>query len=121
MPCSRCGCRTRRADSDDEPGVSVDDDQVIGRVAVVLISGWHQGAVHDQHSVPAEPLALLQSQREPEVVDDAIRCRRRDTEERAGLPQRQVRPPVRSNQQDPVLQRQAPWPSLADGVYALAL
>lgn len=56
----------RPADPDDEPGVGIDDDLVVGRVPVVLrllrnavITLGDQGAVHDQHGILAEPLAVL--------------------------------------------------------------
>ena len=103
------------------------DDLVVGGVAVVLgllgnlvVAGGHEGAVHDQHGVLAEPLALLERERGPEVVDDAVRGRLRHPEQRGQLSQGEVRAPVRGDQQDPVLQRQAPGPALADRVGTLA-
>ncbi|GAA2242952.1 hypothetical protein GCM10010145_06670 [Streptomyces ruber] len=58
------------ADGDDQAGVGVDDDLVVGEVPVVLrlcgdlvVAGGHQGAVHDQDGALAEPLALLQGER----------------------------------------------------------
>jgi hypothetical protein len=115
------------ANGDDELGVSVDDNLVVGRVPVVLgllgdrmvASGDHR-AVHDQHGALAEPLARMQGECRGEVVDDAVSGRLRDPEKRRELPQRQVRPPVRGDQQDTVLQWQAPWPALANWVCTLA-
>jgi hypothetical protein len=42
----------------------------------VVVAGGNQGAVHEQHGVLAEPLALLEGELRPEVIDDAIggRC-----------------------------------------------
>lgn len=61
--------RDRSADGDNEPGVGVDDDLVVGRVAVVfrllgdgVIAGGDQGAVRDQHGAVAEPLTGLESE-----------------------------------------------------------
>src|SRR5690349_2132653 len=119
--------RQRPADGDDEPGVGVDDDLVVGRVPVVLrllgdgvVAGGDQGSVHDQHGVLAEPLALLERERRPEVVDDAVGGRLRHPEQWGELAQRQVGPPVGGDQQHPVLKRQAPWPPLADRVRTFA-
>lgn len=51
--------RDRTADRDDEPGVGVDHDLVVGGVPVVLrllrdsvVAGGHQSAVHDQYLFP---------------------------------------------------------------------
>lgn len=46
-----------------------------------------------------------------DVVDDPVRGRLRDPEQRAELPHGEVRPPVRGYQQYPVLQRQPPRPT----------
>lgn len=46
-------------------------------------TGAPAAAVHDQHRVLPEPLALLQCQRRPEVVDDTVRRRLRHPEQRA--------------------------------------
>ncbi|CCB77671.1 protein of unknown function [Streptantibioticus cattleyicolor NRRL 8057 = DSM 46488] len=114
------------ADRDDEPGVGVDDDLVVGGVPVVLgllgdgvVTGGNEGAVHDEHGVLAEPLALLERERGPEVVDDAVGRRLGHPEQRGQLTQGQVRPPVRGDQEHAVLQRQAPWPTLAHRVHTL--
>lgn len=119
--------RQRSADHDDEAGVRVDDDLVGGGVAVVLglhgdrmITGGHQRAVHDKHGVLGETLAGLEREHRPEVADDAVRRRLRYPEQRSELPHRQVRAPVRCDQQSPVFQRQAPGPTLADCVRTLA-
>ncbi|GAA2628777.1 hypothetical protein GCM10009863_50010 [Streptomyces axinellae] len=85
-----------------------------------MVAGGDQGAVDDQHGVLAEPLALLEGERRPEVVDDAIGRRLRHPEERRQLPQGQVRAPVRGDQQDAVLQRQTPRPALAHRIRTLA-
>lgn len=115
------------ADGDDEPGVGVDDDLMVGRVPVVLrllgntvVAGGHQGAVHDQHGVHAEPFALLEGERGSEMVDDAVGCGLGHPEQRRQLAQGQVRPPVGGDQQHAVLQRQAPRPALADRIRTLA-
>jgi hypothetical protein len=54
------------------PADGDDDNLVVGRVTVVLlllgdgvIASVHQGAVHNEHGVLAELLALLQSQQGP--------------------------------------------------------
>ncbi|GHE76174.1 hypothetical protein GCM10017778_72420 [Streptomyces vinaceus] len=72
----------RPADHDDQSGVGVDDDLVVGGVPVVLrlrgngvVPGGDQGAVHDEHGVLREPLAGLEREHRPEVVDDPV-CRR---------------------------------------------
>jgi hypothetical protein len=59
-----------------------------------VIASGPQAFIHYQHGVLAEPLAGLQSQRGPEVADDAIRCHVRSTEEQGELSRCQVRPPV---------------------------
>ena len=117
----------RPAHSNDEAGVRVDDDLVVGGVPVVLrplgdcvVAGGYQGAVHDQHGVLAEPLAGLEREQRSKVVDDAVSCRLRDTEKRCQLAQGQVGAPVRGDQQDPVLQRQTPRPALAYRASSLA-
>lgn len=65
-----------------------------------VVAGGDQGAVDDQDGVLAEPLVLLQGERRPEVVDEAVG---RGPRKRGELPQRQVGPPVRGNQQDTIL------------------
>ncbi|PNG17797.1 hypothetical protein C1J00_34580 [Streptomyces cahuitamycinicus] len=82
-------------------------------------AGSHQDSVHDQHGVLAEPLALLEGERRPEVVDDAVGRGLRRPEQRRQLPQGQVGPPVRGDQQHTVLQRQAPRPALAHRICTL--
>jgi hypothetical protein len=69
----------RPTDRDDEPGVGVDDDLVVGGVPIVLrllgdlvIAGGDQGAVDDQYGVLAEPFALMEGKRRPEVANDAV-------------------------------------------------
>lgn len=37
-----------------------------------VVARGEEGAVHDQHGVLAEPLALLECVRGSEVVDDAV-------------------------------------------------
>ena len=64
-------------------------------------------------------LALLERERGPEVVDDAVGGRLGHPEKRRQLAQGQVRPPVRGDQEHPVLQRQAPGPALAHRVRTL--
>lgn len=93
------------ADHNDQAGVGVDDDLVVGRVPVVLgllrhgvVPGRDQGAVHDEHSVLGEPLAGLEREQRPDVVDDGGRCRLGYPEERGELVHRQVRSPVRRDQ-----------------------
>lgn len=54
-----------------------------------------------------------------EVVDDAVGRRLPDSEQRCELSQRQVGSPVRRDQQDAVLQRQASGPAAADRVRSL--
>jgi hypothetical protein len=105
----------------------IDDDLVVGGVPIVLrllgdgvVTGGDQGAVHDQHGVRAEPLVLLEGECGAEVVDDAVGSRLRHPEQQRQLPQREVGPPVRGDEQDPVLQRQPPGPTLTDRVRALA-
>jgi len=117
----------RPADGDDEPGVGVDDDLVVGGVAVILrllgdrvIPGGDQGAVHDQHGVLAEPLALLERERRAEMVDDAVGGRLRDPEQRGELAQGEVGAPVRGDQQHSVLQRQAPGAAPAGRIRTFA-
>ncbi|GLW19770.1 hypothetical protein Stsp01_65130 [Streptomyces sp. NBRC 13847] len=51
----------RPADGDGEPGG--------------VVAGGDEGAVHDQHSVLAEPLALLERESRCEVFDDAVGAR----------------------------------------------
>lgn len=53
-------------------------------------------------------------------VDDAVRSRLRYPEQRGQLAQREVGPPVRDDQEDPVLQRQAPGPAPTDRVSTFA-
>ncbi|EKX65971.1 hypothetical protein STRIP9103_03428 [Streptomyces ipomoeae 91-03] len=84
-----------------------------------VVAGRHQGSVHDQHGVLAEPFALLERERRPEAVDDAVGRRLRYPEQQGELAQGEVRAPVRGDQQDPVLQRQAPGPALTDRIRAL--
>jgi hypothetical protein len=117
----------RLADHDDQAGVGVDDDLVVGGVPVVLrplgdgvIPGGDQGAVHDEHGVLGEPLAGFEGEYRPEMVDDAVRRRLGHSERRGELAHGEVRAPVRRDQQCPVLRREAPWPALADRVRALA-
>lgn len=70
-------------DDDDEPGVGVDDHlMVVGGVPVILgllddgvATPGDRGAVHDQHSALAEPLARPQVSERPEMVDHSIHCR----------------------------------------------
>jgi hypothetical protein len=97
--------RQRLADGNDEPGVGVDDDLVVGGVPVVLrllgdrvVAGGDQGAVHDQHGVLAEPLAGLERERGSEVVDDTVGGRLRDTEQRGELARSEIGAPVRGDQ-----------------------
>ena len=85
-----------------------------------VVTGGHQGAVHDQHGVLAEPFARLERQRWAEVTDDAIGRELRDTEQWCELSQSQVGAPVCGDQQDPVLQWQAPRPAFPDRVRTLA-
>ncbi len=117
----------RPADHDDQAGVGIDDDLVVRGVPVVLrplgdgvVPGGDQGAVHDEHGVLGEPLAGLESEHRPEVVDDAVRRRLRDAEQRRELPHGQVRAPVGRDQQGPVLQGKTPRPALANGIRTLA-
>lgn len=104
--------RRRLAYGNDEAAIDIDDDLVIGRAPVVfrpfgdgVVAGRNQGAIHDQHSVLAEPLARLEREQRAEVVDDAIGSGLRDAEQRGELPGSQVCAPVRGNQQNLVLQR----------------
>jgi len=69
----------RLADGDDQAGVGVDDDLVVGGVAVVLAGGGHgpvtggnQRAVDDEHGVLAEPPPELKGESRPEVADDPV-------------------------------------------------
>jgi hypothetical protein len=84
-----------------------------------VVAGGDQGAVHDEHGVLAEPLALLERERGPKVVDDAVGGRLGHPEQRCQLSQGQVRPPVRGDQQHAVLQRKAPGPALAHRISTL--
>lgn len=54
-----------------------------------------------------------------EVVDDPVGGRLRDAEQRGELPQSQVRPPVRGDRQNPVLQWQRPGTAFAHRVRTL--
>jgi hypothetical protein len=102
----------RPADHDDQPGIGIDDDLVVGGVPVVLgllsdgvIAGRNEGAVHDEHGILGEPLTCLERKQRPEVVNDAGRDRLRNPEQRRELPNRQVCPPVSRYQQHSILQR----------------
>lgn len=90
------------ADSDDQAGVGVDDDLVVGGVPVVLRLLGH-GVAPGQHGVLAEPLARLQREQRAQVVDDPARGGLGDTEQRGELPQGEVGAPVGGDQHDPVL------------------
>lgn len=116
----------RPADGDDQTCVGVDDDLVVGGVPVVLrllgdrvVTGGDQGAVDNQYGVPPEPLARLQGEQRPEMGDDPVRGGLGNPEQRSELPQGEVRPLVRSHQQDSVFQRQAPGATSAHRVSAL--
>lgn len=116
----------RPADHDYQAGIGVDDNLVVGGVPVVLrprcdgvVAGRGQGPVHDEHGALGEPLAGLEREHRPEVVDDPVRCRLRDPEQRSEPPHRQVCASVRRHQQCPVLQRKAPQPAPADRVRTL--
>ncbi|GLP69031.1 hypothetical protein TUSST3_56540 [Streptomyces sp. TUS-ST3] len=54
---------------------------VLRLLGVGVVTGGNQGAVHEQHSVPAEPVARLECERRCKVVDDAAGCRFRDPEQ----------------------------------------
>lgn len=115
------------ADHHDEASVRVDDDLVGGGVPVVLrllrhrvVPGGHESAVHDEQGILGEPLAGLEGEHRPEVVDDPVRSRFGDPEQRRELSHRQVRAPVGRDQQGPILQRKTPRPALADGCRAPA-
>jgi hypothetical protein len=84
-----------------------------------VVAGGHQGAVHDEHSVLAEPLARPEREQGTEMPDGAVGRGLWDPEQRGELPQCQVRAPVRGDQQNPVLELQPPGPALADRVRAL--
>lgn len=91
----------RPADRDDESGVGVDNDLVVGRVLVVLrllgnrtIPRGDQGAVDDQHDVLTEPLRRLERERQSEVTGNAVSGRLRHPEQRGELPRRQFITPV---------------------------
>lgn len=84
-----------------------------------MVAGGDQDSVHDQHCVLTEPLALLEGKCGAEVVGDAVGGPLRYPEQRRQLPQREAGPPVRANQQNPFLQRQAQGQALADRVRAL--
>lgn len=105
----------RAADRDHQACVGVDDHLVVGGIAVVLrllghvvVAGGHEGAVHDQHGVLAEPPALGEGEQRGGVVDDPVGGGLGDAEQRRELAQRQVGAPVGRHQQHPVLQRQRP-------------
>ncbi len=123
MPVARQG----PADDHDQTGVGVDDHLMSRGVAVVLrllgdrvVTGGHQGSVDDEHGVLAETLPWLEREQRPEVVDDPVLRRLGDTEQRGDLAHRQVRPPVGRDQQNAVLQRQAPRPPATSVGRALA-
>lgn len=64
--------------------------------------------------------AVPSCERRCQMVDDAASGRLRYPEQRHQLPQSQVRPPIRGDQQNPVLQRQAPRSPPADRIRAFA-
>jgi len=81
MLCSRYGCLQWSAKRDDEAGVGVDDDLMVGRVPIVLgllgdfvITGGNQGAIHDEHRVLGESAPWFKPEEWPEPADDAVRC-----------------------------------------------
>lgn len=63
-----------------------------------VVASRDQSAVHDEHGVLGEPLAGLQGEHRPEVVDDAVRCQLGNPEERGELAHRQVCAPVSRDQ-----------------------
>lgn len=91
--CSRCGSRRAAGRPRRPGGVGVDDDLVVDGVPVVLgllgngvVAGGGQGAVHDEYGVLGEPLAWLEGEHRSKVVDDSVRRRLRDPEQRGELP-----------------------------------
>lgn len=105
----------RSADHDDQAGDGVDHGLMGSRVAVVLglfgdrmVASGHQGAVHDEHGVLAEPPTRLEREPGAEVVNDAVGRGLRDAEERGELAHRQVCASVRCHEQHAVFQRQTP-------------
>lgn len=110
----------RSADHDDATGVGVDDNLVVGGVPVILgllcdlvVAGGHQSAVHDKDGVLGETLSGLKREQRAKMTDDPVDCGLRDAEQRSELAHRQVRAPVCRHEQHPVLQCQAPRPSLS--------
>jgi hypothetical protein len=85
-----------------------------------VVASGYQGAVHDEHSVLAEPLPLLEAEQGADVVNDPVGGGLRDTEERGQLAQGEVGPPVGGNQQNPVFQWQRPRAARPHRVRALA-
>lgn len=117
----------RPSNHDNETGIGVDDDLVVGGVPIVLrllshlmVTGGHQGAVHDEDRISCETAPSSQSQQRTEMADDAADCGLRDPEERCELPHRQVGTPVGQDEQGTVLQGQAPGASPVVGVCILA-
>lgn len=115
-------------DRDDETGVGVGHDLVVGRVPVVLRllghpvdAGGHQGAVHDEHRVLRESLEGLERELGTQVTDDPVSGRPGDTEQRRELAQSQVRAPAAHGQQNPVLQGPTPWPPASRLALVLAV
>lgn len=100
------------ADHDDQTGVGIDDDLVVGGGPVVfglfgdrVVAGGDEGAVHDEHHALAEPSTEPERERWPEVVDDAVGRGLGDPEQPRESAHRQARAPLRGDQQHPVLQR----------------
>jgi hypothetical protein len=71
---------------------------VLRTLGDAVVAGGNQGAVHDQHGIFAEPLALAQSEGRPEMADYAVGSRLRDPEQQRELSQCHVRSPVRDDQ-----------------------
>ncbi len=109
--------RLRITECDYQPGVGVDRNLKIGAVAVVLRPGRHgvvagrdERSVHNGHLIdPAAPYRAQREQR-AEGVDNPVRGRGGDPEQRTDLAHRQVRPPVHGDQQPPIRQVQRPLP-----------
>lgn len=117
----------RPTDHDDQAGIGVDDDLVVGGVPVVLrplgdgVVGWGPGCRPRSARCPSRTACGAGERASaPDVVGDPVRRRLGHPEQRGELAHREVRAPAGRDQQCPVLQRKAPRPALADHVRALA-
>lgn len=115
------------ADHDDQAGVGIDDDLVVGGVPVVLrllrdgmITGGYESAVDDQDGVLGEASSLSEREQRADMIDDAVGRGLGYTEQRRELAQRQVCSPVGHDQEHPILKRQPPRPAWPHRVRVVA-